>query len=275
MAKSEGEIIATYAAIPIDVYVNGGVSTGYRIQDVMTREDFRGRGIYHNFQKLAKDYLFDPRFPLNFTFPTEVTTSHNGFIRNGWTNLFKIPFRTLRDPNAKKYGEIPAKVTPIFSFDKTADNIWKTYREDIDFSVNKTADYLNWRFLANPKGKYFPFLVTLNDNRLILVLKYYNRENGERWGHIVDIFYTEKNPDLLKSAVQHSINFARGLGCRVLSLWNTTGGFLDPIIKEFGFEARHEIEKWVVINANGSEIDREKLSRQNRWHISMGDSDVF
>ena len=273
VAKSGRKIIATYAAIPHKVFIEGKIGIGWRVQDVMTRPEYRGAGIYHNLSKMAAEYLFNPHFPLNFTFPNE--KSHNAFIRTGWTDLFKVPIRILSVKQSGHHGNISAKVSPILSFDDTTDQIWQSYRSRIGFAIDRSSTYLNWRYLSNPKEQYCPFRITSDENKLIVILKYYDRDDGTRWAHICDFFYSEANPKLIDCAVKHGINFALGLGCISMSCWCPPSSSLESLLNRHQFLPQTDLNRWVVVNVNSSQVNSDRFSNESRSHLAMGDSDVF
>ncbi len=275
VAKSAGKIIATYAAIPHQVYVNGTVCAGWRIQDVITRPESRGLGIYHQLSKIATEYFSNQKFSLCFTFPKEKTTSHNGFLRSGWENVFRIPLNVSTSGTLMRVQKIRAQVSPISSFEDNVDLIWKSYINRLNVSIWRSAHYLNWRYLTNPKVKYFPFRLTLDDDELILILKYYDREDGTRWAHVCDLFQTGNNPDLTESAVQHWIHFALDFGCHSLSCWCPNGSMLSLALDRYQFTQDIDQFWWVVIKTNSIPIESKHFSDEKRWHLSMGDSDVF
>jgi hypothetical protein len=275
VVKSAGQIIATYVAIPHELNVHKKICLGWRIQDVLTKPEFRGLGIYHTLSKSATDYLTDPQFFLGFTFPKEKTTSHNGFVRSGWTNAFRVPLYFRPNLKSLNYEPVLTKVSPLLKFDFAVEQIWKSHVSRISFALHRSADFLNWRYLANPKGKYFLFHLSFGGDEAILVLKYYNREDGTRWAHACDYFQSGTNEKLTESAVKHWINFALALGCQAMSCWSPTASTFTRILKRCGFIPREDQCWWAVIKANADIKTQVELCDENRWHLSMGDSDVF
>lgn len=273
LAKSGGRIVATCAAIPHRIVVRGATGLGWRVQDVITRPEFRGRGIYHHLSAMIRDELFDQQHAFNFTFPNDNT--HNGFIRNGWTDLFRVPLHVMADIETVPYRESVTKVTPIQAFDEATDRVWESCRTRIDFAVDRSADYLQWRYFANPKGRYFPFRIERACNELVVVLKYYDHEGGSRWGHICDLFCAEDDARLVADAVDHAINFSRALGCGVITCWCQSGSSLAGALAAAGFALKENLDRWVVGNLNAPDIDAGSFADETRWHLAMGDSDVY
>ncbi len=273
VTKASGRIVATYAVIPHQTYVDGKINIGWRVQDVLTRPEYRGMGIYHSLTKMAQRYLMKPAFPINFSFPNE--KSYSGFAKTKWISAFKVPLRILRGVESMSHSEISAEISPILSFDANADRIWKSQAKRIHFAVNRSSAYLNWRYLSCPKTKYFSFLLRSGENELVLILKYYDREDGERWAHICDLFQSNQNLDLTDCAVKRTINFARSLGCKAISCWSLPSSFLTSTLSHYGFLPQSDLNRWVILNVNSSDPAVELCADEKRWHLSMGDSDVF
>ena len=275
VAKAGGAIIATYVAIPHQVYVGGKTGLGWRIQDVITRPEYRGQGIYHHLSGVATKALSAPEFLFSFTFPKEGSTSHNGFIRSGWSNLFQVPLHILADVRPLKRQTVPAAVSSIGSFDSSVDSVWSSHVSRFRFALDRSSSYLNWRYSANPKGKYASFKLTLDGDVLILILKHYDREDGTRWAHLCDWFQLQGHSALTEAAVKHWINFALDLGCQTMSCWSPEGGMLAQILERYHFVRNHAQSWRLVAKSNLDSTMEKQMGSEAQWHLSMGDSDVF
>jgi len=273
VARDGKKIVASYSAIPHKMHIMGRTAIGWRIQDVLTRPEYRGMGIYHALSEVASESIFKPEFPLNFSFPNE--RSHQGFMRTGWTASFRIPLRILSGVQSGHYENIPATVSPISHFDHHTDRIWSSYVSRFDFTLHRSSDYLNWRYLSNPRARYFPFRVTLDEDEIVLVLKNYEREDNSKWVHICDLFYSAGNLELLDCAMKHSINFAVELGAGSISCWCPSGSVLESALNRHQFMPEDSLNRWLVINGNVPDMDINQLCDETRWHLAMGDSDVF
>jgi len=271
VARAGEDIVSSMTAIPHEVLVRGEKRLGWRVQDLLTRPEYGGFGIYHTFSKMANKFLRRPEFPLNFTFPNE--KSHKGFISIGWTQAFRVPLRILEDLGSVKEEAVKAKVAPIRSFGEEVDAIWNAYSNCVSFTLNRSSQYLKWRYLMNPKGKYSPFILSLGKDRLVMVLKYYDRENGERWAHLCDLFQAGENKELTEAAVKYAICFAHEMGSKSLSCWSVPTHAADPILERNRFRLQKDLNRWVVVNVNA--MDAEPFWDASRWHLSMGDTDVF
>jgi GNAT superfamily N-acetyltransferase len=276
VARDAGKIVSTYVAIPHQMYAKGSVTPGWRVQDVLTDPAYRGQGIYHQLSAAAVRFLHRPEFPLNFTFPNE--QSHNAFVRTGWVAAFRLPLRT--QPNARSLPRPPvaATIEACERFDADAERIWHAHRTRVDFAVDRSANYLNWRYGRNPNARYIAFKLSM-DGEALLVLKHFTREDGSRWSHLVDVFQTAPNDALSACVFNHWLNVALEAGADSLSCWSVAGSCLEPHLVRAGFTSNPSYTRWLLLNPNVPELGAgtadDPCCREQRWHLAMGDSDVF
>ena len=267
VARADGKIVASYTAVPFEVWIDGKTQTGWRMQDLFTRPEFGGLGIYHTFSRLAKEFTGRPVNPINFTFPNE--KSHRGFIHTGWQPIFRVPLWTAEVPKTTSKANV--KIEPLASFGAETDRIWKATAGNVRFAVNRSSKYLNWRYFQHPFAKYFPFRV---GDGLILILKLYEREDKTRWTHICDAFHSDNNPHLLEAVVDHTLSFAQEHRTQNISGWSLPSKPFSETLKRRGFILQKELPRWVVIQVNREELKKPSAEEKN-WHVSMGDSDVY
>lgn len=276
VARESGKIVASYAAIPHRVYANGRVATGWRVQNVVTLPEHRGQGLYHRLAAVAAQELFKGDHPLNFTFPNE--RSKNGFIRTGWKAAFRLPLKTKALRESPPSANPSAVVTPLTRFDTDSERIWEAHRNGLGFAVERSSSYLNWRYFDNPKSEYSSFRLDSGKNAAIMILKFYAREDGRRCSHLCDLFQSEPDSALTESAFKQWIDFSVGRDCWEMSCWCATGSGMDPILSKAGFTEKEGFDRWMVLNANTSALEKATASRydqESSWHLVMGDSDVY
>ena len=270
VARDAGQIVASYAAVPLRLYIDGHVNIGWRVQDVLTRPEYRGRGLYHELSATAARFLFDSAYPLNVTFPNE--HSHKAFIRMGWVQAFQLPLRVCGDTSAVRRQPVAAEVVSINGFDRRAEQVWASHVRRSGLGVDRSVAHLNWRYCSNPKSEYARFHLSLDGSEAILVLKYFQREDGSRWSHLVDLFQSEPGSALTESAFGHWVNVSLEQTCKFMSCWAVSTSPLDPILSRAGFVSPPGFNRWLLVNANA---DVPYHTEERRWHLAMGDSDVF
>jgi len=271
VGRDGDRVVSTYAAIPHRVYAHGQVSTGWRVQDVLTLPDYRGRGIYNEVSRKASAALFQPAFPLNFTFPNE--QSHNGFIRTGWTAAFRLPLRTRADAATLVKRPVAAQVASISRFGERHEDVWREHRSRFRFALDRDVGYLNWRYVDHPKFHYASFELSQGADCAVLVLKHYERADGSRWSHLCDLIQTSDNIALTRSALQQWINYTVEHNCQAMSCWSVGGTGFDRLLNEYSCTATADYTRWCVVNTNAP--DAAGAVDEAQWYLAMGDSDVF
>jgi len=276
VARERGSIVASYTAIPHRMYANGRVATGWRVQNVVTLPEHRGRGLYHRLAAIAARELFNGDHPLNFAFPNE--RSKNGFIRTGWKAAFRLPLKTKVIRDAPPSAHLSAIVTPLTQFDADSERIWEAHRKRLGFAVERSSSYLNWRYFSNPKSEYSSFRLDSGKNAAIMTLKFYTREDGMRFSHLCDFFQSEPDSALTESAFKQWIDASVGRDCREMSCWCVTGSGMEAVLSGAGFTEKEGFDRWMVLNAHTSAFEPATTGRydqESSWHLVMGDSDVY
>jgi len=217
-------------------------------------------------------FLFDSSYPLNITFPrVSNEPSYKGFIRMGWAQTFQLPLRMCDDTSGFRREPAGAEIVPIEAFDQQAERVWRLHVSRTGLGIDRSVAYLNWRYRSNPKSVYSSFHLSRKEGEAILVLKYFRREDGSRWLHLVDLFQSDPSSVLAKSAFQHWVNVALERTC-LMSCWAVSESPLDSILTSAGFVSPPESNRWLLVNANADVPDH---TEERRWHVTMGDCDVF
>jgi GNAT superfamily N-acetyltransferase len=273
VARDRDLIVATYTALPYELLVRGEAYVGWRIQDVMTRPEYRGRGLSNQLAREAAEFLSSPQYPLNFAYPND--GSYGGLIRNDWVAAYRIPLWFLPSGDTARSSSEPGVVEPLGEFDREAESVWEAHYSRLDYAVNRSAQHLNWRFFANPKNDYDAFKIDVLGETAFLVLKLYEREDGSRLSHLCDVFSTADEVEVYGSVVDFWAGFNAEHRCDAMSCWTTAGIALEKVLVTRGFERQLDPPRWLALQAQGPEDDRKRVQDPHRWHLSMGDSDVY
>ncbi|MHC4139213.1 MAG: GNAT family N-acetyltransferase [Planctomycetota bacterium] len=272
IAKHDGNVIANYTAIPHKLYVNGKLELSWRVQDVITHPDYRGMGLYSKLSDAANNVLQSEDFPVNFTFPNE--KSHQGFIKLNWLNPNRIPLWILHKPQKIKNERISLHIEPILKFTKTDESIWNSYRQKLHYALERSANYLNWRYTQKPRGGYFPFRLTDGAKSAICVFKIYNNGLGEKFSHLIDCFY-EDGFKQVEDIILYFIDYSKKQEATLASAWSQPKSEIAHYMNKHAFELNEHITRWFVLNINSTNLDKDEVCEFSHWHISMGDTDVF
>lgn len=168
----------------------------------------------------------------------------------------------------KKWGtEAACEVKPVTDFtpfDNDLQEIGKTYR-DLDLLMRyKNAQFLNWRFINNPRRQY-SVLAALNSNQLKAYAVYHF--NHKNYLEIDDLFTVADNPGYLISLLSSLVRIARENNAVMLTFishatcwqtilrksgftWRDDGHLFSVFISDPSQEQFKQIEHWLLTSAD-------------------------
>lgn len=263
---SGGAVVSLYSAVKKWFSIRGEIKEAVMIQDVMTHPDFRGRGFLNHLAKLCVNDIVKSGY-FAYTFPNKL--SENSFRRNGWTELTKIPLRTLTinsfDKNFNAHEE--DLVEPIVRFDERATRIWN----DSGLLVGgyRDASFLNWRY-SKPETQYFKFYLKKDEG--YLVLKIFDR-GDQRVLHLLDIVVSKSSRDLIKPALEFTKEFASINKAGLITCWMNLGHPYSSIFDKFGFSLDPNSDRFSFVMSPNKDL--ELFSNAAVWHLTQGDSDIY
>jgi len=272
------DVIGHYVVHPIPLKIKNRVEKILFSMSVMTHPDFKGRGI---FPKLASQVYEKAKgdYKLVIGFPNQ-NSSRIHFEKIGWSNLGKILEYQKEIKKPVSYSaNSNFQIKQIDKFDAAIDLIWKKYRKKFNFIVPRTSEYLNWRFIENPKkyfkrypsSQYFSFIILHNKKpEAYFVLKKF----GNKKCHLVD-YFGDLNYDVLKEIIYYSIKFCYSKKIKFLSFWipNIIQKKISEIIQQCRFKSTYSDSYFGIRILNPCIVD--SIKDPNQWFITMCDSDVF
>ncbi len=256
LAMHKSKLVGITTGIPIKMEIGNNIFKGFRIQNVLTDINYRGQGIFSNLLRNSNYYL-DNNSDFNITFPNK--NSYQFFVKSNWTVVNKIPLFEKRLKNIEK---IKINYEIISKFKIEHQIIWKkNLRKNLDVMCN--TKYLNWRFINNPKSKYYSFNM-ISKKKLIgfIILKQYIDEQGFKIGHVCKVVCPER---YFYDSIKFANNYFLKLSFHKISLWDIYHHkkLLDLRFKKIDLgELKYLFRTKKKINGN-------------RWLLSMSQSDVF
>lgn len=235
----------------------------------MTDPNFSGQGLM---TKLANE-VYDVGKKLNYHFVY-------GFANRNSNHMFskKLGFKTMAMPefsiNVKNNPPINSDYicSNIYNFDDLYSSFYEKYSKKHIHKImrDRSANYMNWRFIQHPENKYNCYMVSLNDEIMgYFVLKNYNNVKC----HIVDFLITD-DPYCYDSMISTAINFCKNNNIENLTLWmNKTLPLYDHLNK-IGLR-ENLLENYLVIKSLSPNIDLSEIEKNDDWYLTMADSDVY
>ncbi len=299
-AMSGDDVAAIYTAMPSVFNFNGKKGEGLQSIDTMTDEAHRGKGLFPKLAvKLYEDAEKD-NYELVYGFPNE--NSAPGFFKKlQWISFGEAPFllkpltisyfikKLLKKgndqvlpenhayilPESRSYGN--GVVKPLTVFGADYDVIWNKLAENIGVSVDRSAAYMNWRYVNKP-GEIYSKCGYYIDGKLegVIVFTIKNKHGG-RIGYTMELIFDPKN----EATGRHLLHFAKKVFKKektdTVLAWcfahsfnyksYRRAGYLNLPIK---FRPQHLFLGVRALNG------RHKAAIENiqNWYISYSDSDT-
>ncbi|TNC82570.1 MAG: hypothetical protein C9356_03885 [Oleiphilus sp.] len=248
IAEGSASIIANAAAIAVPLQYRGALYTGYRVQDVITAAEARGKGLFSKLLGLIDDDIRGAQACPNITFPNE--NSHRFFIRNGWKILCRVPLwekeilDTASFPLDKAFN-----YRPLMRFGDEDKAILDAYQKGFEFSLNLDTEYLNWRFFLHPNANYDAFRISSGDASAILVLKrYQDIANNLNRGHICLVAFDNSSPEFLHQILQFADYHFAARACRLVSLWCPLVSPFAGALEQSAYRNVKDLERYALVD---------------------------
>ncbi|HZS74961.1 MAG TPA: GNAT family N-acetyltransferase [Candidatus Nitrosotalea sp.] len=263
------QLVAHYLLQPAKLLFKSCEIDALYSMTTMTDPNFSGQGLM---TKLANE-VYDIGRKLNYRFVY-------GFANRNSNYMFskKLGFKTIVMPefsiDVKNNSTTNSDYTcsDICNFDDSYSNFYEKYNKKYAHKImrDRTADYMNWRFIRHPENKYKCYMISLNGETMgYFVLKNYNNIKC----HIVDFLITD-DPYCYDSMITTAINFCKNNGIKELTLWmNKTLSLYDHLSK-MGL-TENLMENYLVIKSLSPNIDLSEIEKIDNWYLTMADSDVY
>jgi hypothetical protein len=269
----DGDILAGhYAVSPLKMIVSGEEILTALSMTTMTHPDYGGRGI---FGELA-ECLYNEEFQKNnlsaiWGFPN--SNSHYGFLKNlKWKNLEQIPIFSF---NTNRIKELPlSRVKVVSDFTQNHETAYKKITSDYEVKVNKTKEFLHWRFISNPIFNYTIFSATESEHCDWFAVAKLFPSFVQKGAYEVDIaelcFPADAGllAELLFAIKTHFSDYnIIGINC-----WLPFDDTRHILLEKAGFSPTAPITYSGVRVMDGK---YDIMYEPRAWYYSMGDSDVY
>jgi len=246
--------------------------------DTGTHPNYRRQGIFktigdHHFQEEGKQNIhFSTGFPNENFWP--------GGKKFGWHALCPIPL--LENSDVSKINiESGSKfeIKEIKRFDNEFKGFSGNFKDQIPIYLNRTQNYLNWRFVEKPNLKdrhynYSKYKIIDKSGEMVsyVVTKFFQSEN-QNILHLVD-FLSPEDDDIFQTILKFLIDIAKIQGIKIITMFlNKYQPFSEYLLK-FGFKY-DKSNRVYIIRANNTHLDKDVLFEEKNHYMTMGDSDVI
>jgi len=266
----DGDSLAGHYAIsPVELNVGESkVMTGLSMT-TMTHPNYVGKGIFTTLADQLYNFI-EKQYNVKAVWGFPNLNSHYGFVNKlAWKDIGVIHTLCLYSSNVKfKYHDYFIK---NYFEDKHAE---KLVTPTFKVSVNKTANYLNWRYFQNPVNDYYLIEVKNNDHWSFVVIKVFDsfKVKGKKEIDILEIG-TEDSKSII-DLVGGIIKFCddRNIDWLAINTWLNIVDERHSILERMGFILDSPVS---IISHRLFHESAHNMLNIGDWNFSMGDSDVY
>lgn len=257
----------------------GERTIGAQSMDTIVMSEARGQGV---FSKLLA--AFSDRAPVDllYGFPND-QSSHHFFGKGGWSLVGPVPmlFRPLRTGvfSRRVVSWLPDVPLPkplarggaweaVDCFDDWADGAWQRMRSGVSCAVDRSAEYLNWRFMAHPSERYTVLRSPAGSWVAFTVVD----KHGGRIGYLMDAV---GDPDDLDGLIVVAIRAMAKRQADVVFAWNQPWSPNHAAHRRAGLYPLPDRIRPIHLNFGGRTLKQGAAAiPPEDWYISYLDSDT-
>ncbi|MGB9553981.1 MAG: hypothetical protein ACPL7L_06360, partial [bacterium] len=160
-------------------------------------------------------------------------------------------------------------------FEASYDMFWEEIRKRFPLMVERTSQYMNWRYLDHPSGEYQAYFLKNEGSKEILgvaVLRLVQLQYP--LGSIGEFFVKDWNGAIAQVFLTLISDLLASQGAAIIASWVLPHSPFLPIFKKLGFRLRSQHQPLIAISPDGS-IDEVYFSNPENWYITSGDYDMF
>lgn len=259
-------LIGHYAVFPIEMIVNSRIELSAFSMTTMTHPNYQGKGVFKNLALYLYDFI-QKENGINLIWGFPNVNSHYGFIKNlDWRDVGLLSNLKL-DPT----GKFELSWNDQFEeFDMFTFSNLELLKSSNLIQVNKTNEYMNWRYFANPENKYFGIRDKSNPKIFIIFKIFSFNEKFE-----MDVMEVEfdNNLNYLKLLLQNALklsNFHKN-DISSINVWCNLHSKNYNIFEKIGFKPSLPL---TYLGYRDTRSEHAQYSFPN-WDLGLGYSDVY
>ncbi len=234
---------------------------------IMTRPEYRGRGLYaalthRQLQRLA-------RVGASLAIGLPNSYSHRIIVRDlGYVDIHEVPTFRLR-LGAERGVPAAMRVVELSQFDARFDRLWQLVKDDHLVIARRDRAHLQWRYVQNPAVQYR--ILACEDGEELLGYAVCKRFGDEV--HVVDLL-SVRDEEIGLHLISRALEIARRGGASALSLWLNASHPLHWELEKRGFRNEEPITYFTGLVLR-RDLRAHIVYDYRSWYLTMGDSDVY
>lgn len=269
----DGEILAGhYAVSPVDLIIDGEVVKSALSMTTMTHPEYGGKGI---FTDLAKDLYEHIHQTYNIEavwgFPN--LNSHYGFnTKLKWTDIGTVPTLRLKRKSFNAISPSSYSVQEVFN-DQHQTLIDEYAKGKV--KVNKTVQYLNWRYYHNPTNQYYILQTPETEQEHFLVFKVFDSFENPLYKEIDIVEHGfgssfEAIKSLMGGLLQYAMD--QNIELNAINTWMPIYDNRHVLLEKCRFVLDGPI---TMLGSRTYSPRADKLLDFKNWNLTMGESDIY
>ena len=306
--EEEGKLVSAYHSWRQKVWVQGKTWVFESGMDFTVHPEYRRRGLSLKISQLAREIGQKEKIPVNNTVTEQpiILHGHNKNeavhlfpkklvnmarindiseqlrvmpVKNGW--IINIGYRTLDILNSAvnmfkpkpNIGKITTRL--VTAFPESINDYWNIIKIDLDYSLEISQEYLNWRYCDSRIGGYQVHVAEENGQPVGYVVTRINKKYPEYpIGYIVELSYlpnrTEIGYKLLETALPYLCDV------NVVNFLTIENHPDIELLKMFGYHnSRINIHSYYENYIPPDPLEPLNNSHPNKIHLSWGDYDIL
>lgn len=167
---------------------------------------------------------------------------------------------------------LQAQVELVRRFQPEATAFWDRIAPRFDLAVRRDAPYLNWKFIEAPHVRYSVAILKRDERFEGYAVYRHLQEPRSRVTILVDFLVDPEDEAGLDTLLRWVDREARAADSDKIRAYVLHSGFRRQLRKSGYFSVRSPID--FVVKVNGVEVPHGFYEHHERWHVTLGDSDV-
>jgi hypothetical protein len=191
-------------------------------------------------------------------------------LLKGLKKISSAPTRTIQNEKSKE-----ANIRDIDRFDEGIDSFWNNAKDGYSFIVERSREYLNWRYCDPRGGKYIVKQMIEQDSVIgYIVLRINRYVKDYPTGSIVDLLTLPNRLDAADLLIREAIDYFDEKNINIIRCWIVRNHSYNHLLKIHGF-VTSGTNIHILYNTfiGESELEEFNAATSDRLHFQLGDTD--